>query len=132
VYRKKFNHRDMGLVLGYVENGISRVWDFAPLYDRQIVNDQVGDRAVLVTMDVSTGTAALFDRTIDGEELEFELVDGLLTDQSTRSQWELLTGRAVAGKWQGKRLTLLPAFPSDGAVWQAYHPGTTRWRWTGP
>ena len=83
-------------------------------------------------MDVTTGTAVLFDRTMDGEVFEFEFLDGLLLDQSTGSQWEMLTGRAMAGDLRGKRLTLLPAFPSDGAVWQAYHPGTTRWQWAGP
>lgn len=73
------------------------------------------------------------ERILDDElVLGVELVDGLLLDQSTGSQWEMLTGRAVAGDMRGKRLTLLPAFPSDGAVWQAYHPGTTRWQWAGP
>jgi hypothetical protein len=131
-YQTAFIHRDSGLVLGYDENGNSRVWDFASLYDRQVVNDLAGDRAVLATLHVATGTAALYDRVVDGELLEFDLRGGRLVDRGTGSEWEMLTGRALAGPLQGKRLAMLPAYLSDAAIWQAYHPRTTRWQGTGP
>ncbi len=49
------------------------------------------------------GTAAAFDRRLDGRTLTFEPRGERFADAQTGSEWDI-TGRAVAGAWTGRRL----------------------------
>ena len=48
-----------------------------------------------------------------------------MSDQETGSQWSHILGRAMAGKLQGKSLTLLPAKMTTWQDWKEQHPQTT-------
>ncbi|HEV2772835.1 MAG TPA: DUF3179 domain-containing protein, partial [Thermoleophilaceae bacterium] len=49
------------------------------------------------------GTAAAFDRRVDGRELTFRRQGNVVVDEQTGTAWDI-TGRAVAGELEGKRL----------------------------
>lgn len=116
-----------GLMIGLVTKDATRVWPFSTLIVQGPANDRVGDLPVLVTFDSTSFTAMVFDRRLDGSELNFALRDGRLFDQETGSQWDPITGRGVAGPKQGRQLVHLPGLVSDGAVFSLYHPESTTW-----
>ena len=79
------------------------------------INDTV-DGTDLVVLSNGTAGGAVYRRSIDGEALIFEAVDGAYLDAGTQSIWDL-AGRAVAGPLQGAQLD---ALPSRTTFWFAY------------
>ena len=120
--------KDSGLVIGIADDKQSRTWDFGWLDMYPVVNDRLGDRAVLVTYDKVSMTAVLFDRDLEGRELSFEERDGVVVDRETGSEWDRLSGVATQGALKGKRLSQLPGIVSDSAAWEMFHPLNTSWR----
>jgi hypothetical protein len=91
---------------------------FSRLTREPVVHTQAGgrpvvviyERGVLSPLDQASiadsrdvGTAAAFDRRVDGRPLSFERRGGGLVDNQTGSRWNL-AGRAVAGALAGSRL----------------------------
>ncbi|MBI2481019.1 MAG: DUF3179 domain-containing protein, partial [Planctomycetia bacterium] len=65
----------------------------------------------------------LFDRTIAGQTLDFEQVDAAtMKDRQTDSQWSILSGRAIGGAMNGKRLTPRVGIMSFKSAWENFHP----------
>jgi hypothetical protein len=101
-------------------DGGAVVYPFEALAHEAPVNDQIGGRPVVVLFDPEVaspldassissgrdvGTAAVFDRTVDGRSLTFEAAGpGSIRDRETRSTWNL-SGQATAGPLAGKQLT---------------------------
>lgn len=69
------------------------------------VNDRVAGTAVVVIP--GDGGAAVFERTIDGDVLEFEADAGRVLDTNTGSEWRA-DGLAVSGPLKGRRLDSVP------------------------
>lgn len=71
------------------------------LYKPGVVSP-LDDRSISDSRDV--GTAAAFDRRLDGRSLELQPAgDGRFKDRATGSTWDI-TGRAIAGRLKGERL----------------------------
>jgi hypothetical protein len=100
--------------------GSAVVYPFARLREEAPVNDELDGGPIVVFFDPEVasaldsplvsegrdvGAAAVFERTVDGRELEFEPGGDPATfrDRQTRSTWDM-SGRATAGPLQGTRL----------------------------
>jgi hypothetical protein len=71
------------------------------------------------------GTAALYEREIDGQTLTFSVSDaGSITDEQTGSTWDLF-GSAIDGELVGTQLQQIIAAPHFWFAWAAFHPETT-------
>lgn len=110
------------LAIGLSEGGFSQSWSFESLFEEPVVNDHLQKRPVLVVYDDQSGTAAVFDRTVDDRVLSFFLKDGKLVDRETGSEWDRITGKALSGPLQSARLKLLPGTVSDSFTWDLFHP----------
>lgn len=119
-----------------------RLYPFSVFPHEPVINDQIGDLAVVVVsrkgtlsvLDRSTiaesrtvPSAAAYNRRLDGQVLRFEARDGKIVDQQTGSQWNLF-GEAVAGPLSGRRLE-----PAVGGVhfafaWLAFYPDSSIYR----
>ena len=66
-----------------------------------------------------------FDRTIDGQTLDFayDVHTKKIKDTQTGSEWNF-DGLAVDGKMQGKKLSRLPFDEGFWFSWVAFHPQT--------
>jgi len=64
-----------------------------------------------------------FDRTVDGQVLEFEYQNGTMTDSETGSLWGF-DGVAVDGEMTGRRLQRLSFDQGFWFEWVAFHPKT--------
>jgi hypothetical protein len=91
---------------------------FERLQDEPVVNEEVAGTPVVVFFDPeassaldepsiassrAVGTAAAFDRRIEGQTLTFRLDGERFVDEQTGSEWDL-TGHAVSAPLQGERL----------------------------
>ena len=122
-------------VIGVVVDGEARAYPLRLLRWHESVNDVVGGRAIAVTYSPLSGGIAVWDRMVDGGEIDFA-VSGRIYNSNTllydrrddgqaSSLWHQLTGEAVAGPAAGRRLQPLPSVLETWAAWTEAHPDTT-------
>ncbi len=117
-------------------------YPFSVLETVRIANDTVGSTAIVVlfekgvasALDGSSiadsrdiGTAAVFERTLDGRVLTFKSTDGKITDTQTGSTWNVL-GIATTGQLKGKRLTQVISGNHFWFAWAVFKPKTKVYR----
>ena len=120
--------RDEEPVLGVVINGVARAYPLRILVWHEIVNDQIGDRAIAVTYCPLCGTGMIFDRLVEGKVRSFGVSgllyqsDVLMYDRETESLWSQLGMRAVSGSSVDQRLTWLPSERMSWKAWREKYP----------
>lgn len=115
------------LVIGITVGGVAKAYPLPRVVEAGPVNDVVGDRPVVVA--VAPGeTLVAYDRTVDGEALEFESADAEHL-QAGGSRWRRSTGRAVDGIHKGTTLSGANAFPPlFWFAWLDFHPESRLYR----
>ncbi len=92
-----------------------RAYPLQILMWHEIVNDTVGGVPVTVTFCPLCNTAIAFERTVDGQVLDFGTTGRLrfsnlvMYDRQTESWWQQAGGEAIAGEFTGRQLEFLPA-----------------------
>ncbi len=129
-YRREFYKKPARFVLGVLEGGEAASYPFDALTRHPVVNDELGDELLLIVFLPDSKTAMVYRRTLGEKKrlLTFESRDGEVFDRETSSRWDPFTGRALAGKLKGKRLTPVPGVVSYRRVWEAFHPDTRVWK----
>ena len=95
--------------------GQARAYPMAIVTWHEIVNDTLGGEPVTVTFCPLCNTALAFERTVDGEVLDFGTSGNLLFsnlimyDRQTESWWQQATGTSIVGEQMGTQLEFLPA-----------------------
>jgi len=93
----------------------ARAYPIQILMYHEIVNDIVGDVPVVVTFCPLCNTGIAFERTVDGEVLDFGTTGRLrfsnliMYDRQTETWWQQASGDAIAGDLTGTQLVFLPA-----------------------
>lgn len=96
-----------------------------------VVNDKVGKQLVVVTWSPFSFSHMAWQRTVDGDTLEFDdsgelWKDALvMVDRRTGSRWSQLEGRALDGPMKGKRLTRVVSTYTRWGKWRTLYPETT-------
>lgn len=125
---------DDSVGLGVVHKGEARFYPYQILVWHEIVNDTIQGDPILVTYCPLCMTGVVFDRTIDGEAVEFG-VSGRLwqsnllmynrsKDAGKESLWSQVLGEAVLGEFTGRKLSVLPADTIRYGQWKQGHPDT--------
>lgn len=102
-------------VILFALNGDARAYPIQILIWHEIVNDVVADIPVLVTFCPLCNTAIAFERTVNGQVLDFGTTGRLrfsnlvMYDRQTESWWQQATGEAIVGELTGTQLQFLPA-----------------------
>ena len=121
---------DSDTVIGLEINGDARAYPIFILVWHEIVNDKVGDTPVSVTYCPLCYTNQVFERVIDGKEIEFgtsgKLYNSnlLMYDRYTESYWSQALGTAVKGDLTGYQLNLIPFDVITWGDWKQLHPNT--------
>jgi len=110
------------IVVGLGYDGLYRAYPLANIEEEHAINDELAGRHVLITSHYPL-MARAFDRTVDGQILEFEYKDGLVIDRNTGSEWDI-DGVALKGELAGKKLERLPFDQGFWFEWVAFHPDT--------
>ena len=116
----------------------TRAYPLQILTWHEIVNDVVGGRPVLITFCPLCNTAIAFNRSLEGQVLDFGTTGRLrysnliMYDRQTETWWQQASGEAIAGELTGAQLEFLPA---SIVAWQdfkdAYPAGLVLSRDTG-
>lgn len=123
---------DQSRVIGLVFDGESRAYPLSILNHHEIVNDEIGERAVAVTYCPLCDSAAVFDRQTELGPREFG-VSGLLYNsnvlmydrtEGVESLWSQIKSEGVSGPGNGVGLTALPFQLTTWGDWKARHPET--------
>ncbi|SVC15050.1 uncharacterized protein METZ01_LOCUS267904, partial [marine metagenome] len=123
---------DLDAVIGVYIDGVAKAYPEALGWRHEIINDQIGDRFISVTLCPLTGTPQVFDATDeDGFQIEFG-VSGLLINSNLvmydrRDEVTLypqMIYTAINGENEGDRLTLLPVVHTTFGRWKQLHPDT--------
>jgi hypothetical protein len=121
---------DSDTVIGLEINGEVKAYPIFILVWHEIVNDSVGGTPVSVTYCPLCYTNQVFERIIDGQEVEFgtsgKLYNSnlLMYDRLTESYWSQALGMAVKGELTGYQLNLVPFDVITWGDWKKLHPDT--------
>lgn len=124
----KLNPNDM--VLGITNGTDSKAYPISILNWHEVVNDYLGDMPTLVTYCPLCGSGMVFERTFNGQVLDFGVSgllynsDVLLFDRQTESLWSQIKKQAVTGAKQGLQLQPLVVQHTSWARWKKSHPNT--------
>ncbi len=94
--------------------GETRLYPIQILVWHEIVNDEVGGVPVAVTYCPLCNSTVAFERTVEGELLDFGTTgrlrksDLVMYDRQTESWWQQLTAEAVVGEYTGTELEVVP------------------------
>ncbi|MBI4043651.1 MAG: DUF3179 domain-containing protein [Candidatus Diapherotrites archaeon] len=113
-------------VQGIELEGQFKAWVEMEVQKTGIVNDTFKGQKILVVWSNDAQAIKLFDRVLDGQELEFELKDGVLVDTATQTKWSF-SGQGLEGPLKGKTLSVVPSIRTFWFAWTAFHPGTSVW-----
>jgi hypothetical protein len=106
----------------------ARAYPIQILMWHEIVNDTVNGKPLLVTFCPLCNTAIAFERTYNGQVLDFGTTGRLrysnliMYDRQTETWWQQATGDAIAGKFTGAQLNFHPAAMISWQDFRAAHP----------
>ena len=118
-------------VIGVRLDGEARAYPFSVLTHEPVVNDELAGVPLAIFYDQETLSGAVFNRAFeDGTLLTFEpgATSSLAVDAQTRSEWDVLTGRAIRGPLEGTQLAQVPITYAFWFGWADYHVGGTVYR----
>ncbi|MFB5598306.1 MAG: DUF3179 domain-containing protein, partial [Nitrosopumilaceae archaeon] len=119
---------DTHTVIGLEINGESKAYPLFILVWHEIVNDKVGGTPVSVTYCPLCYTNQVFERIIDGKEVEFGTSGKLynsnlvMYDRLTDSYWSQALGKAITGELTGQELKIIPFDVITWGDWKTIHP----------
>lgn len=102
-------------IIFFEHNTDARAYPIQIFMWHEIVNDVVGDLPVSITFCPLCNTAIAFERTVNGQVLDFGTTGRLhysnliMYDRQTESWWQQATGEAIVGELTGTQLNFLPA-----------------------
>ncbi len=122
------------LGIGLEHNGEARFYPFNMLVTREIVNDNIAGKLVLVTYCPLCGTGIVFDRTLNGKETEFG-VSGFLwqsnllmynrgVPEDEITLWSQILGKGIVGPLTDTQLTIIPSDIVFYDDWKIIYPDT--------
>jgi uncharacterized protein DUF3179 len=95
--------------------GAAKAYPIQILMWHEIVNDSVGGVPLSITFCPLCNTAIAYERTIDGQVLDFGTTGRLrysnliMYDRETETWWQQASGQAIAGELTGSQLVFYPA-----------------------
>ena len=119
LYTKEF-------VIGVELEDTAVAYPFSVLNREPLINDSVGNKELLVLLDLQSGAGTVFDRTVDGMPLTFSHNEDqtTMTDAESSSTWDRLTGVAIDGPLNGTELERVKSVASFWFGWVDFHPDT--------
>ncbi len=111
------------IVVGLENEGSYRAYPVQQIEDNHIINDEIGDRKIVV-MSFYPFMVRAFDRSVDGLFLDFQYDGSKVIDTQTSSIWNF-EGEAIEGEMKDKQLVRLPFDEGFWFTWAAFHPDTS-------
>ncbi len=125
-------------VIAIKQGDIIKAYPYSITIEERVINDNVNGTPVVVfhgkgavsALDDGTianskevGSTGVFSPVVDGKTLTFEYDDEYFIDNETGSKWDI-TGKAVDGKYLGKKLERIKHGDYFAFAWFAFRPDT--------
>ena len=101
------------IIYGVEFDGIAKAYSDKDVNKEKLINDVVGEIPIVVVWYESLSTVKIFERTLDGETLTFELDDGKIVDNNG-NEW------TVPGL--DEKLEIVDTFGHFWFSWAAFYP----------
>lgn len=113
-------------VIGVELANTAVAYPFRVLNEQPIVNDVVGEMALLVVFDSDTANGVVFDRQLNDQLLTFSRSDrdDILVDAETGSTWDAFSGVALSGPLSGEHLMRIKSTAVFWFGWKDFHTDT--------
>ena len=105
-----------------------RAYPLTHFAETAVINDTLGDVPLLIFHDKTSFATTVFKRIVDGQPLTFRHKDDYFAQDDSSTQWNLITGEATSGKYNGAHLERVPAVNIYWFAWARYYPQTTIYR----
>ncbi|QLH04957.1 hypothetical protein C5F49_06220 [Nitrosopumilus oxyclinae] len=120
-------HRDDRLnpkeiIIGFNQDNIYKAYKQNDIESKILINDFIGDAPIMLVSLFSENSRA-FERTVNGNTLDFVYDDGKIIDMQTNSEWNY-DGLSISGENIGMQLKRMPIEPGFWFEWVAFHPQT--------
>ncbi len=110
----------------------AKAYPFSLLNTQPVINDTWQGTPLLIVFHKESATGMVFQRSIDGKVLSFNLVGDmkeggdslLLQDTETGSRWSGWTGQAIEGPLKGRTLSQIPVTYAFWFGWKDFYPET--------
>jgi len=115
-------------VISLVLGSDARAYPLRILIWHEIANDVVGGVPVLVTYCPLCNVSIVFERTVDGDALEFGTTgklrnsDLIMYDRKTESWWQQFSGEGIVGSFAGQALKMIPSNVESWKRFREKHP----------
>lgn len=119
---------DNELVLGLIYRNTTRVYPLQIMTWHEIVNEEIEGEPVLITYCPLCGSGIAYERTLNGEAVEFGTSGKLynsnlvMYDRKTNSYWTQIGGQAIVGELTGMELAPISIDTVPWREWKAAHP----------
>ncbi len=127
--RKRDDSRLPGkaLVIGVRVMNLPKAYALDSVVRAKVVNDTFS-QLPLVLFATGGDSASVYQRTLNGQTLTFQVVGGLIEDRQTGSNWDPVSGAASSGPLAGQRLAPVPATTGFWFGWFDFFPGTALYK----
>ncbi len=105
-----------------------RAYPLTHFAETAVINDTLGGVPLLIFHDKASFATTVFKRIVDGHPLTFRHKDDYFAQDDSSTQWNLITGEATSGKYNGAHLERVPAVNIYWFAWARYYPQTTIYR----
>jgi len=117
------------LVLGIEQDGIAKAYPLKYLAYHHQVADKIGNKPLIATYCTMCRTGSVFETTLDGVDIQFDLIGALqynatFRDKETGSWWRQATGEFIAGPLKGKTLPEIYSEQVTLGSWLERHPNS--------
>lgn len=119
------------LGIGVNFNGDQRFYPNQVLIWHSVINDEVGNKKILVSYCAFCASSVVYSREVDGQDLEFKASTKLWKDNllirdisPDPSLWSSLLGESIYGKYNSTKLELLESENTTFAEWVEKYPKT--------
>ena len=126
VLRRDPRLRPKATVLGLDVEGANKAYPLTALRQARVINDQLGNRPVLIVHQPDSDTTTAFVARAKGRALTFQSSNAEvseLVDQETQSHWDPY-GLCLSGPLSGSQLEPLILEPEFWFAWSEFHPNT--------
>ncbi len=110
------------IILGFNQDGIYKAYKQNDIESNTIINDSI-DKIPVTLFSLFSQNSRAFERTLDGQVLDFVYVDNKIIDTQTNSEWNY-DGLSISGEYEGKQLERMSIEPGFWFEWVAFHPET--------
>lgn len=130
--------KPMQKVIGVRIEDHQKAYPYSVTKQERVINDEINERPIVIfhvdgarsALDASEisesrqdGSTGAFERTVNGQLLEFVYATGKITDTQTGTNWDI-SGKAINGELNGEQLTPLIFGDYFAFAWLVFWPET--------